>query len=262
MTVDSSVPADLEASPQPTPPEIPLHLQVHLKSEGGRLVLILPAETDTTELAIAWSELWQQLKHRLSAGDRFWQSHTPVELMAQNRLLDGRQLQEIADALSEYQLPLQRVHTSRRQTAVAAAAAGYSIEQQPAAIVSLTQSQADPGQAMAEPLYLQTTLRSGMEIRHPGTVIVMGDLNPGSAVIADGDILIWGRLRGLVHAGSKGNSQCLIMALQMEPTQLRIADYVARAPEKPPAQFYPEVAYVTPTGIRIAKAIGFQRPQP
>ncbi|HBE30931.1 MAG TPA: septum site-determining protein MinC, partial [Cyanobacteria bacterium UBA11368] len=101
----------------------------------------------------------------------------------------------------------------------------------------------------------------GMEIRHPGTVVILGDLNPGSMVVADGDILVWGRLRGVAHAGAKGNTGCLIMALQMEPTQLRIADYLARAPEKPPAQFFPEVAYVTPTGIRIAKAAGFTRPQ-
>jgi septum site-determining protein MinC len=49
------------------------------------------------------------------------------------------------------------------------------------------------------------------------------------------------------------------MALQMEPTQLRIADAVARAPETPPAQFYPEVAYVTPDGIRIARAADFSK---
>jgi septum site-determining protein MinC len=49
------------------------------------------------------------------------------------------------------------------------------------------------------------------------------------------------------------------MALQMEPTQLRIAEAVARAPQTPPAQFYPEVAYVTPEGIRIARATDFAK---
>ncbi len=52
------------------------------------------------------------------------------------------------------------------------------------------------------------------------------------------------------------------MALKMEPTQLRIADFVARAPEAPPDQVYPEVAYVTPKGhIHIARAIDFSRSQ-
>ncbi len=50
------------------------------------------------------------------------------------------------------------------------------------------------------------------------------------------------------------------MALQMEPTQIRIADWVARAPEPLP-DFYPEVAYVSPEGIRIAKAADFSKAQ-
>jgi septum site-determining protein MinC len=51
------------------------------------------------------------------------------------------------------------------------------------------------------------------------------------------------------------------MALQMEPTQLRIADAVARAPEKSLTHFFPEVAHITPEGIRIAKATDFSRSQ-
>lgn len=247
----------------PPPPSV-LPLQVHLKGEQGRLLLIFPPETpnpsEPSPSTLSWPDLWLQLKQRLNGGERFWQPNTPVNLMAQDRLLDGRQLQEIANALSECQLQLQKVCTSRRQTAVAAAAAGYNVEQV-SAIAYLNKSAPESGEALAEPLYLQTTLRSGVEIRHPGSVIILGDVNPGSSVVADGDILVWGRLRGLVHAGAKGNSQCLIMALQMEPTQLRIANSVARSPEKPPTELYPEVAYITPQGIRIAKAAGFTRPQ-
>jgi septum site-determining protein MinC len=79
-------------------------------------------------------------------------------------------------------------------------------------------------------------------------------LNPGGSVIARGDILVWGRLRGVVHAGSEGNLKSVILALQMEPALIRIANLVARGPEKPPAKFYPEVAYITNKGIRIARA--------
>ncbi|AFY67947.1 septum site-determining protein MinC [Geitlerinema sp. PCC 7407] len=241
------------------------HRQVRLKSEGGRLLLTLPAEaaseTTPAPLPTTWTELWQQLKQRLTGGDRFWQPNTTVHLIARDRLLDSRQLQAIADALAEVQLQLKRVYTSRRQTAVAAATAGYSVEQQ-SAIAHLTQSPDDSAaKVLDEPLYLQTTLRSGAEVRHPGTVIICGDINPGSSVVADGDILIWGRLRGIAHAGAAGNTRCRIMALQMEPTQIRIADYVARAPENPPAQYYPEVAYVTPDGIRIAQAADFLKQQ-
>lgn len=244
-------------------PEVDRNQQVRFKSEGGRLLLLLPPEGDGDESTPAtpfhWTEVWQQLKQRLDAGERFWQPSTTVHLLARDRLLDARQLQAIADALTEAQLQLKRVYTSRRQTAVAAATAGYSVEQQ-ASIAHLNQPSPEAAQAMAEPLYLETTLRSGADIQHNGTVVILGDVNPGSSVVAEGDILVWGRLRGVAHAGSKGNARCLIMAMQMEPTQLRIADFVARAPETPPAQYFPEVAYVAPQGaIRIARAVDFHR---
>jgi septum site-determining protein MinC len=237
--------------------------QVRLKSEGGRLLLLLPPEGDGGEdnpsAVFNWEEIWQQLKQRLDAGDRFWQQDTTVHLVARDRLLDVRQLQAIADALTEAQLNLKRVYTSRRQTAVAAATAGYSVEQQPS-ITHLNHSSQDLGQIMADPLYLETTLRSGADIQHNGTVVILGDVNPGGTITAEGDILVWGRLRGVAHAGSKGNARCLIMALRMEPTQLRIADFVARAPETPPAEYCPEVAYVTSQGaIHIARAYDYVR---
>ncbi|MBC6432874.1 septum site-determining protein MinC [Nostoc sp. HG1] len=234
--------------------------QVQLKSKEGRLLLILPPESQVSASELSWSDIWQQIRQRLNAGDRFRISNTPVHLMAQDRLVDARQLQELAEALSEVQLRLISVSTSRRQTAIAAVTSGYSVEQlQP--VTSLTSEPKATAIPQADALYLEMTVRSGVEIRHPGTVILLGDLNPGGIVIADGDIIIWGRLRGIAHAGAGGNRECLIMALQMEPTQLRIADAVARAPEKPPVQFSPEVAHITPQGIRIARATDFSRNQ-
>jgi septum site-determining protein MinC len=256
MNSDASVPASVLTIPQPLVEGDP-NPQVRFKSEGGRLLLLLPPETEVSGSTASWSEIWHQFKNRLNAGDRFWQADTVVHLVARDRLLDVRQLQDIADTLSDYQLDLQRVYTSRRQTAVAAATIGYSVEQHsPVAHLNPT---AESGQALADPLYLQTTVRSGMEIRHSGTIVIFGDANPGSSVIADGDVIVWGNLRGVAQAGASGNSRCLIMALRLEPTQIRIASYVARAPETPPAQYYPEVAYVTPEGIRITRAIDFHK---
>ncbi len=242
-----------EADTTANTPEQP-KLQIRLKNEDGVVKLILPTEAETPASA-GWSDLWEQLQQRLQGGKRFWQPLAVVHLIAQDRLLDARQLQGIADALTDAQLQLQLVTTNRRQTAVAAAAAGYSVAQQ-ATIAPITAPPAQPiTTPLAEPVYLQMTVRSGMDIRHQGTVIIMGDVNPGGEIFAAGDIIVWGRLRGIAHAGYPNNPQCLIMALQMEPTQLRIADRVARAPETPPPQFEPEIAYVTPQGIRIARAM-------
>ncbi|KYC36542.1 septation ring formation regulator EzrA [Scytonema hofmannii PCC 7110] len=234
------------------------NIQVQLKSEKERLLLILPTESQVPSSEYNWTDIWQQMKLRLLACHRSFSPNTPVYLEAQDRLLDGRQLQELAESLGQYQVYLKSVSTSRRQTAIAAATSGYSVEQiQPPKTL---RSEPKPTRLpLAEPLYLEKTVRSGEEVRHPGHIILLGDLNPGGIVIADGDILIWGRLRGITHAGANGNRECLIMALQMEPTQLRIADAVARAPEKSPTQYYPEVAYVTSEGIRIARSTDFSK---
>lgn len=246
-----------DEAPKDEAPKIAIEdLQVRLKTIEGELYLSLPPEAENTKMALAWVELWQQFKQLLMGRERFWQPNTPVHLMSDDRLLDTRQISAIAEALAEVQLQLKWVHTRRRQTAVVAATAGYSVEQITASSPLLPNSA--PAKAMEEPLYVQMTLRSGAEIRHNGTVIVIGDLNPGASVIAEGDIVVWGRLRGVAHAGSKGNAKCLIMALKMEPTQIRIADHVARAPETPLTEYYPEVAYVSPQGsIRIARAADF-----
>ncbi|NJL87803.1 MAG: septum site-determining protein MinC [Leptolyngbyaceae cyanobacterium SM1_1_3] len=242
--------------------------QVRFKSEGGRLLLLLPPAADThsadspadgpADWPLNWPELWLQIKQRLNGGDRFWQPQTAVHLVARDRLLDVRQLQAIEAALAEQQLTLRRVYTSRRQTAVAAATAGYSIEQQ-TSLAHLTPVATEAEQALEEPLYLQNTVRSGTEVRHPGTIVVLGDTNPGSRLVAAGDIFVWGRLRGVAHAGSAGNPHCRIMALHLEPTQLRIADKVALPPANPPVRYQPEVAYIGASGIHIATAADFAR---
>ncbi|MBF2080327.1 MAG: septum site-determining protein MinC [Synechococcales cyanobacterium T60_A2020_003] len=260
VSQDSSVDT-LPVAAAPPPPkaiaEGEADIQVRFKAEGDKLLLLLPPEGESSS-SFGWTEIWQQIKQRLNGGERFWQPETSVHLIARDRLLDARQLQAIADALAESKLNLRRVYTSRRQTAVAAVTNGYSVEQH-APVAHLNQSTSDAPKALADPLYIQTTVRSGMEIRHPGTIIILGDVNPGSFVIADGDVQVWGTLRGVAQAGASGNQRCLIMALRMEPTQIRIADVVARAPEAPPDEFYPEVAYVTSDGIRIANAMEFLR---
>ena len=233
-------------------------IQVEIRNEKDRLVLTLPTVSEASVSEYTWSEIWQQMKLRLLAQKRFFSSNISVHLIAYDRLLDSRQLQDIADTLSELSLQLKSVGTSRRQTAIAAAGAGYSVEQlQPKKAFSFESSSTTL--PPAEPLYLETTVRSGIEIRHRGSVIILGDVNPGGIVVADGDILIWGRLRGVAHAGAQGNRECTIMALQMEPTQLRIANALARAPEKSPTQQIAEVAYMTTQGIRITKANDFSR---
>lgn len=73
-------------------------------------------------------------------------------------------------------------------------------------------------------LFLNKTLRSGARIEFSGHVVVLGDVNPGAEIIAEGNIIIWGRLRGSVHAGSKGDEKAVVCALDFNPMQLRVGE--------------------------------------
>ena len=79
---------------------------------------------------------------------------------------------------------------------------------------------------------VRRTLRSGFSLQHVGHVVVIGDVNPGAEIIASGNIVVWGRLHGLVHAGAEGNENSLVCALDLSPTQLRIAGRIAVTPKR------------------------------
>jgi septum site-determining protein MinC len=81
-------------------------------------------------------------------------------------------------------------------------------------------------------LWVNKTLRSGTRIEFAGHVVVFGDVNPGAEIIAGGSVIIWGRLRGFVHAGAQGNQEAVVCALDLSPTQLRVADEIAVAPKR------------------------------
>jgi septum site-determining protein MinC len=97
------------------------------------------------------------------------------------------------------------------------------------------------------------TLRSGQKIEHDGDVLVIGDVNPDSYIIASGNIIVMGTLRGIVHAGASGDETAVVMALKLKPQQLRIASFFTRAPDDIEDPEYPEKAFVRNNQIYIEK---------
>lgn len=104
-------------------------------------------------------------------------------------------------------------------------------------IVNLPTSEMDKSfsfEDMSE--YEETTLvcrhlRSGQKLYTKGNLVVLGDVNPGAEVIAGGNILVMGVLRGMAHAGKFGDENTLVAAYRLSPTQLRIADHITRPPD-------------------------------
>ncbi len=102
----------------------------------------------------------------------------------------------------------------------------------------------DPEEIGTSGVMVRRTLRSGRTVHSIGHVVVFGDVNPGAEIIATGDVIIWGRLRGNVHAGAEGDEGAIVCALEMTPTQLRIAGYIVTSPTEKSSQPRPEVAQV------------------
>ncbi|HEY9776904.1 MAG TPA: septum site-determining protein MinC [Planktothrix sp.] len=108
-------------------------------------------------------------------------------------------------------------------------------------------------------LYLRQTLRSGQTVSHKGHLVIVGDVNPGAELMAEGDITVWGSLRGIAHAGIGGNVNAEIRALKLQPVQIRIAHAIARSPDRPNIKFAsqkgagPETARLVDGKIRVSK---------
>ena len=98
---------------------------------------------------------------------------------------------------------------------------------------------------------IRRTLRSGRMVYSAGHALIVGDVNPGAEVVAVGDIIIWGRLRGNVHAGAEGDLSATVCALDMTPNQLRIADLIAVSPADKRHKPKPEIALIRDGRIMV-----------
>lgn len=81
--------------------------------------------------------------------------------------------------------------------------------------------------------FFKGNLRSGQVLDVETSIIIIGDVKAGAKVISKGNVIILGSLKGNVYAGSAGNQNAFVVALDMDPMQIRIADTIARAPDKP-----------------------------
>lgn len=109
----------------------------------------------------------------------------------------------------------------------------------------------DPEEAGTVGVLIKRTLRSGRTVHSRGHVVVFGDVNPGAKIIAVGDVIVWGKLRGMVHAGAEGDTDAIVCALEMTPNQIRIAGFITTSPIDNRHNHRPEVACVRDNQIVV-----------
>lgn len=178
-----------------------------------------------------WNEVYSALIQHLNQQDEFLRG-ARLALDVGNHILKAVDLGRLRDELSDRGLTLWAVLSNSPTTERTAQTLGLATRiSKPApdrAMPSLRTNLSGGEGAVL----VRRTLRSGFSMKHPGHVIVIGDVNPGAEIVAGGDVLVWGRLRGMVHAGAEGNEQAVVCALDLAPTQLRIAGYIAITPKR------------------------------
>jgi septum site-determining protein MinC len=160
------------------------------------------------------------------------------------------QLREIQSLLADRGLRLEGLRAVNRASLVAAAALGLVTE----SLQPVEASESRPAPEGGDLTIHRGTLRSGDHLQADGSVLLLGDVNPGARISAAGHVLVWGRLRGIAHAGSGGDASARIVALRLRPLQLRIASAVALGPEEDAPVGLAEEARLEDGVIRIDPA--------
>jgi septum site-determining protein MinC len=208
---------------------------IAIKGSRGGLRLTLGEEESLGELLAA-------LTARLTESAAFFQG-AEVTLDVGTRELSPDDWRAIAALLLPRDINLQGVSTTNEASRRAARTAGLTIARAETPVARPAPA-GEPGEEATEGWLIKRTLRSGQSVRYSGHVVVLGDVNPGAEVVASGDIVVWGSLRGVAHAGALGDEAAVVCALHLAPTQLRIAGRVARPPEESRRTVAPEMARV------------------
>ena len=235
---------------------------VTIKGTAGGLLVRLHDGTPDFAAVLA------RLHERLAQGENFFRG-ARATVDVGRREVDGDGLEAIRALLQQYDIGFDSVSSGENSTRSAARKIGLTVKfgttttaptptvtaVGPANEVIERRSGggvADMGEAFdtAEGLFVRRTLRSGQRIQHHGDVVIIGDVNAGAEIVAGGSVLVWGAVRGVVHAGALGDQKAVVGALLLNPTQLRIADRVARAPGTG------DNATITAAGPELAQVVG------
>lgn len=176
-----------------------------------------------------WPVLRRALMERIEAQPAFFQG-ARLALDVGNQVLHVADLSALRDHLSERGIILWAVMSTSPTTESTSQILGLATrihKPRPQEVPAVARGIDDD-----TALWVNKTLRSGTRIEFAGHVVILGDVNPGAEVVAGGSVIVWGRVRGVVHAGAQGNREAVVCALDLSPTQLRIAGEIAVAPER------------------------------
>jgi septum site-determining protein MinC len=220
-------------------------VQGYIAIKGTRNGLLLTLEPETP-----FSELLNALSHRLSEAPGFFRGAS-LALDTTQRNLRISERTQLEALLANYQMSV----TPLEQTPIAkhnerGVISSSDIDNNPSIATEITSEQTQIQTYLLDPrdsddtLFLRRTVRSGQAIHHASNIVILGDVNPGAEIVASGDIIVWGVLRGMVHAGYPNDENAIVCSLLLAPVQLRIANLLSRPPDGFQVQAHPEFATI------------------
>ncbi len=190
-----------------------------------------------------WQPLVDSLAKQIDAKKSFF-TGVDVTLHLGDRSVTRDALTNLQQMLAERGLPIWSVMTGNAITIEAAHTLDLKTNVANTVPTSMEPHPEEDEAPNETCMTIHRTLRSGQRIQGEGHIILIGDVNPGAEVRATGNVVVWGRLRGTVHAGADGRDDVIVCALDMSPTQLRIADYIVTSPEDNKRSPQPEIALI------------------
>ena len=220
-----------------------LSVQGHIAIKGTRNGLLLTLEPETP-----FSELLMALSERLAEAPSFFRGAS-LAVDTSRRMLRGSERTQLESLLSYYHMSVALAPagyaSAMRQTREGEILTPFDTPITSGQLPTITSQQGQrDGRESDDTLFLRRTIRSGQAIQHASNVVVLGDVNHGAEIVAGGDIIVWGVLRGMVHAGYPNNENAYVCALLLAPVQLRIAHLLSRPPDGAEVQPRPEVAAI------------------
>lgn len=202
----------------------------------------------------AFSDVETELIRWLENSGRFF-SGVGVILDMGDRVVDAGECKKLREILiDKFGVTVAVVRSRSDETLKAAEKAGWKVEPQKPKQNPKKEMARKPVDRENDTYLFKGTLRSGQRIWHSGNVLIIGDVNPGAEVVATGHVIVMGTLRGVAHAGVEGDIAAEIIAINLHPIQLRIAEYFGRSPDlKLETDNAPEVARVEDGNIVIHK---------
>ena len=196
----------------------------------------IKGRTDGVSIEIGkghWPELLGSLTDRLTQASDFFRGGR-VALDVGARPLLETELQQVQDLVEKIGLKLGIVRTKSERTFQAALNLGIAAKLDPGGETENGEAMPAAGNREGEQYFVyRGNLRSGQILEKREHILIIGDVNPGAEVISAGDIFVWGRLRGIVHAGADGDTNAIIVAFELDPVQLQIVDVTLAPPEEP-----------------------------